>query len=244
MWIRMTLKPDRWFSLAEESKAMTKVMMQDQVESPVHKEKILPNYDIGVKRPTMSDDYLQSMNKPNFHLVTTGIKSVTENSIVTKTNQEIESDVIIFATGFDCLKSILAFSVIGQNGLKLEDFWKSSPKAFKGICVPRMPNFFIMYGPNTVNNRMLMTECAANYASECILELSLSKTKSMTVKPSKYDEYNQSLERALAKRTFGTAEGGYFDDGQGRNWQLYPWLLLAYQWDTYRCNKNDFDWRN
>ena len=89
-----------------------------------------------------------------------------------------------------------------------------------------------------------MTECAANYASECILELSLSKTKSMTVKQGKYDEYNQSLERALAKRTFGTAEGGYFDDGQGRNWQLYPWLLLAYQWDTYRCNKNDFDWRN
>ena len=244
MWIRMTLKPDRWFSLAEESKAMTKVMMQDQVESPVHKEKIVPNYEIGVKRPTMSDDYLQSMNKPNFHLVTTGIKSITENSIVTQTNQEIESDVIIFATGFDCLKSILAFNVIGQNGLKLKDFWKGSPKAFKGICVPRMPNFFIMFGPNTINNRMLMTECAANYASECILELSLSKAKSMTVKPGKYDEYNQSLEKALSKRTFGTAEGGYFDDGQGRNWQLYPWLMLAYQWDTYRCNKNDFDWRN
>ena len=100
-----------------------------------------------------------------------------------------------------------------------------------------------MFGPNTINNRMLMTECAANYVAESILELSLSQAKSMTVKREKFDEYNEKLKKAIAKRTFSDTAGGYYDDGQGFNWQLYPWLMLFYQYDTYRCNTNDFLWK-
>ena len=154
IWLSMTTKAGSWLSITEKVQAVTKVTMQDAVESPELKEKIIPDYDIGVKRFTLSDDYLQSMNKPNFNLVTSGIKSVTENSIVTKFDEEILTDVIVYATGFDCLKSINSFEVVGQDGQCLKDFWKNSPKAFKGICVPKMPNFFLMFGPNTINNRI------------------------------------------------------------------------------------------
>merc|ERR1711879_288490 len=104
-------------------------------------------------------------------------------------------------------KSILAFDVRGQNGQQLKNVWKNSPKAFKGICVPEFPNFFIMFGPNTINNRMLMTECAANYVAESILELSLSQAKSMTVMEEKFDEYNEKLKKAIAKRIFSDTAG-------------------------------------
>ena len=224
------------------AKGFTKVMMQDAVESPELKEKIIPDYEIGVKRPTLSDDYLKAMNKPNFSLITSGIKTVTKNSIVTKTEGDIETDVIVFATGFDCLKSINSFDVVGQNGQHLKDLWKNSPKAFKGICVPKMPNFFLMFGPNTINNRMLMSECAANYVSESILELALANAKSMIVKQEKFDEYNDKLKKTIAGKTYSSVDGGYYDDGTGFNWQLYPWLMLFYLYDTFRCNKQDFNW--
>lgn len=246
MWVRTSTKPGHgWFSgfsIAEVAKAYTKMMMQDAVQSPELKEKIIPDYEIGQKRPTMSDDYLKSMNKPNFSLVTSGIKNITKNSIVTKNEGEIETDVLIFATGFDCLKSINSFDVIGQNGQHLKDFWKNSPKAFKGICVPKMPNFFIMFGPNTTDNRMLMSEAAANYVSESILELALSNSKSMTVKKEKFDKYNESLKKIIAGKTYSTVNGSYYDDGDGFNWLLYPWLHIVYQFDTFRCNRNDFNW--
>ena len=129
---------------AEMIKNYLKVTMQDAVKSPELKEKIIPNYEFGVKRPAMSDDYLQAMNCSNFNLVTCGIEKFTNDSIITNTGEEIETDVVIFATGFDCLKSILSFEVIGENGQRLKDMWKNSPKAFKGICVPKMPNFFLM----------------------------------------------------------------------------------------------------
>ena len=87
-----------------------------------------------------------------------------------------------------------------------------------------------------------MSECAANYVSECVRELSVSNAKSMTVKQEKFDEYNESLKKTIAGKTFCKANGGYFDDGTGFNWQLYPWMLIVYQYDTFRCNKNDFRW--
>ena len=137
MWVQMTTKVGEWFSNTEMVKGFLKMSMQDAVQSPELKEKVVPDYEIGVKRPVLSDDYLQSMNKPNFSLVTSGIKSVTQTGIVTKMNKEIDTDVLIFATGFDVLKSILAFDVRGQNGQQLKNVWKNSPKV--GVnCLPKI----------------------------------------------------------------------------------------------------------
>ena len=95
----MTAKPGSWFSIHDQFAGMLKVGMQDSVQSPELKEKIIPQYDLGVKRAVFSNTYLQSMNSPNFRLITDGIKSITENGIVTKTNIFVETDVLITATG-------------------------------------------------------------------------------------------------------------------------------------------------
>ena len=54
--------------------------------------KATPDYDIGVKRFTLSDDYLQAFNKDNFRLVTDNIKRLSEKGIVTS---EGEADVTV-----------------------------------------------------------------------------------------------------------------------------------------------------
>ena len=73
--------------------------------------KVTPQYEVGVKRPVFSDDYLQSLNRDNLDLVTTTIDTLTERGIRTADGVETSADVIVYATGFDCMKSILPFKV-------------------------------------------------------------------------------------------------------------------------------------
>ena len=107
-WTRMTTK-DRWFSMNEEVTAGLRQLIGAVVKDEEMARKATPDYDIGVKRFTLSDDYLQAFNKNNFRLVTDNIQRLSEKGIVTREGEEIEADVIIYATGFDCFKSILPF---------------------------------------------------------------------------------------------------------------------------------------
>ena len=80
-----------------------------------------------------------------------------------------------------------AFSAITNLRMELfqallEEVWGRCPKAYQGICVPELPNFFLMFGPNTINNRMFMSECAANLVSDAVLQLARSGRSSMAVR--------------------------------------------------------------
>ena len=73
------------------------------VEDPVTAQALKPYYRFMCKRPTSSEQYLASFNRPNVTLVDTegrGVDSVTERGLVVD-GVEYEVDCIIFATGFE-----------------------------------------------------------------------------------------------------------------------------------------------
>ncbi len=45
--------------------------------------KLTPNYDLGCKRPSWSNDYYRTFTKPNVHLETGGIERIEADGIVT-----------------------------------------------------------------------------------------------------------------------------------------------------------------
>ena len=94
-------------------------MMESTVKDAQMRKSIVPAFEIGVKRPVFSDNYLHSFNKTNFKLVTNPITKVTSKGIETNNKEHIELDVIIYATGFDTMKSALPFKIIGHNGQNL-----------------------------------------------------------------------------------------------------------------------------
>ena len=130
-WIRMTTK-GKWFSMNDKITAGLRQLIAAVVKDKEMARKATPDYDIGVKRFTLSDDYLQAFNKDNFRLVTNNIQRLSEKGVVTSEGEETEADVIIYATGFDCFKSIFSFDVRGLGGVTLKDFWGKSPAAYKG----------------------------------------------------------------------------------------------------------------
>ena len=89
---------------------------------------------------------------------------------------------------------------------------------------------------------MFMSECSSSFIADAIRRLSNSGKKSMVVKDALYAEYNAKLKDAVRNKTYNETAGGYYEDGEGFNWLLYPFPLFYYRWQTRSCREGEFDW--
>ena len=94
---------------------LTKHTMTEVFDSETAK-KLTPSYEVGCKRITPSNHYLQSFNRDNVTLVTNAIDHITENGIKTKDGTLYEVDTIVFATGFSPTESWKVTDMYGLNG--------------------------------------------------------------------------------------------------------------------------------
>ncbi|WP_245659252.1 flavin-containing monooxygenase [Streptomyces ochraceiscleroticus] len=117
------------------------------VEDPATAEALKPWYRYMCKRPTFSDTYLQTFNRPNVTLVDTegrGVERITENAVVVG-GTAYEVDCLVFATGFDigvAPAERLGLPVRGRGGVTLADAWQDGPQTLHGFYSPGFPNFF------------------------------------------------------------------------------------------------------
>lgn len=62
---------------------------------------VIPDYELGCKRPTFSNSYYRTFTKPNVHLQTDGIDHITADGIVNNDGTTTAIDTLVLATGFD-----------------------------------------------------------------------------------------------------------------------------------------------
>ena len=128
-WLKATVT-NKFYSDNETMIGQLKDYMKTILVDPVMREKALPDYKLGVRRPVFSGDYLQTFNAKNFKLVTDKIDSFTTTGIKTQAG-EVDLDVVVYATGFDSMGSTLSFETIGKDGMSLKSVWNGSPSAYK-----------------------------------------------------------------------------------------------------------------
>ncbi|KUL25447.1 flavin-containing monooxygenase [Streptomyces regalis] len=144
------------------------------VEDPETAEKLKPWYRYMCKRPTFSDHYLQTFNRPSVTLVDTadthGVERITENAVVVG-DVEYEVDCIIFATGFDVGRSgVLSgkLPVYGRDGAGLLQTWMTEGlKTLHGLTTRGFPNLFLlgsMQNAASVNFVHILDEQASHVA--------------------------------------------------------------------------------
>lgn len=109
-------------------------------------EKLIPQFQLGCRRLTLGEGYLEALQAPNVTVEMSPIQQVTDKGIVTATSEE-EFDIIICATGFE-VNFVPRWELVGKDGVRLADQWQDSPEAYFGVCAPNMPNYFIFNGPN------------------------------------------------------------------------------------------------
>ncbi|WP_235015416.1 NAD(P)/FAD-dependent oxidoreductase [Oceanicoccus sp. KOV_DT_Chl] len=122
--------------------------LENSITDPILKEKLRPNYRAACKRLIFSPDYYQAIQKENVHLEDQAISHIEKDGVRLKDGTLHELDVIALASGFHADQFMRPMNIIGNNGIKLNDVWASSPRAYLSISIPEFPNLFMLNGPN------------------------------------------------------------------------------------------------
>ncbi|NRQ48901.1 flavin-containing monooxygenase [Aeromicrobium stalagmiti] len=123
--------------------------LRRQVHDPETRRKLTPDYSFGCKRPTFSNTYFPTFNRPNVRLETTPIARIEPDGIVTTDGARTQIDTLVLATGFNLWDANFpAFEVVGRGGKDLGRFWREGRfQAYEGVAVPGFPNFISLNSP-------------------------------------------------------------------------------------------------
>ena len=130
--------------------------VDELVTDPATAEALKPWYRQLCKRPCFHDEYLQTYNRPNVHLVDTngkGVERIDETGIWAN-GVHHELDCIIFASGFEVGTTYArraGFETHGRDGLALGDYWADGMRSKHGMHVHGFPNLFVV-APNQAAN--------------------------------------------------------------------------------------------
>lgn len=203
-----------------------------QLKDPELRKKVTPSFHIGCKRVLFASDYYPALQQPNVTVETEGIAAFTETGITTLSGLQQEFDVVVLATGFNIDIANAPFDIIGQGGESLSDIWsRAGGKAYKGVTVPQMPNWYIMLGPNTGPGHtsvLIYTEAQANYIVQAIKTRRDNNFKQMSVKPEVLDRYHNKVQGRMKYTSWTSGCQSWYLDKHGENHTLFPGLASEY----------------
>jgi len=133
----------------EEIRARVDTIVEDEATAQALK----PWYRQLCKRPCFHDEYLQTYNEPNTHLV-----ERIDATGVWVAGVHYEVDCLVFASGFEVGTEYArraGFDPVGRDGIRLSDRWAEGMQSLHGIHVHGFPNLFVVgltQGANLISN--------------------------------------------------------------------------------------------
>jgi cation diffusion facilitator CzcD-associated flavoprotein CzcO len=216
------------------------------IPDPELRAKATPDYTIGCKRILVSSEYYPALCRPHVDLVTDAIAEITETGIVTKDGTEHEVDAIIYGTGFRVMEAVAEQTVIGRDGLKLQDAWADGMEAHYGTTIAGFPNFFMLEGPNTgaaYNSAIFVIETQAKHVARC-LRMRESGGDAVEVRPEAQRRSNERLRRRLAKSVWSVGGcNSWILDKNGRNVTMWPGFATGYWLRARIARRRDYEVR-
>jgi cation diffusion facilitator CzcD-associated flavoprotein CzcO len=218
--------------------------LKRQVRDPKLRKALTPDFTFGCKRVLISDDYYPALTQPNVDVITTGIREVRANSVVTTDGVERPVDCIIYGTGFKAQDPLPRGAVFGRGGLDILDAWSQGPEAFKGTAVAGFPNFFMIVGPNTGlghSSMVYMIESQVAYILDAVRQMREKRWGAVDVKPARQSTYNRAIQQRLQRAiwTAGGCKSWYVNDN-GRNTTLWPGSTFGFRRQLARFDAGDY----
>lgn len=218
------------------------------------RQKLTPGYSIGCKRVIISDDFFPTFRRPNVNLVTDRIESIDPTSVLTSSGsgtktERYELDVLILATGFITTQFLHSINIHGSGSKSLSEVWtKDGAAAYLGMTVPSLPNFAMLYGPNTNlghNSIILMIEAQSLYITTLISKVLTAKSRGKTLALEPRDEvvkkHNEEMQERLKKSAWADERGGsWYKDEKGRVTNNWSDTVVKYQEATSRIDWDEW----
>lgn len=162
---------------------------------------LMPEYGLLGKRPTLSNSFLQSFNRPNVELVTDPIEKISTDGIVTRSGRFIAADAIVLATGYHLFsdpESYLEGAVVGRAGFDLGTFYNTEHlQAYQSVAVPGLPNRWMLVGPYSWigTGWHELVEISSSHAVNVIAKTLRSGTHVAEVTESAHRDYHTMIRR-------------------------------------------------
>jgi 4-hydroxyacetophenone monooxygenase len=220
-------------------------LMEKIGDDPELVSKCLPTYPPMAKRFILDNGWFDALRRNHVELVTDPIERITAAGVATRTGREVPADVLVLATGFHANRYLWPMEIIGRDGLSLADAWRDDgARAYLGITIPRFPNLFCLYGPNTnprAGNVCTMHELQVRYAMGCLRMLLEGGHRALDVREEVHDAFNRRLDERL-RTTIWTdpRQESYYRNAKGRVTTNSPWSLLDYWRFTRAPDPDDY----
>ena len=133
--------------------------------------------------------------------------------------------------------------VIGLDG-ELHDRWDTGARAYLGMTVPRFPNLFLLYGPNTNlghNSIIFMTERQGEYVARKIARLLNEDLRTLEVRPEAQARFDRQVQDRLAGTVWAGDCASWYKTADGRI--TNNWSGLASAFALTLARPDDQAWR-
>lgn len=229
-------------------KVMTEYIERQIIDRPDLKRHVLPNTPFAAKRFVCDNgSWISALKQDNVKIVSDPLSSMTQTAAQCADGSSYDLDLMVCATGFEASKFLMPMEVTGRGGLNLREEWKDDARAYLGITIPDMPNFFCMYGPNSnflVHGASIfhLSESVSAYVMDALKLILVSGVDDLTVKSEVNDEYNKRLDHTSSLMTWGwSSVSSWYKNSSGRVTQNYPFSMVEFYQRTHTVNQDDYE---
>ncbi|ETI26517.1 hypothetical protein G647_03294 [Cladophialophora carrionii CBS 160.54] len=203
-----------------ESKAAkeyaTAEMKQKLANNPELMEKMIPtDFDVGCRRPTPGNGFLEALNRENVTVFTKLMTTVTPKGFIDHTGQEHEVDIIICATGF--VTTWIPRFPVEANGTTLAKLWGDEAPSYLSVAPPSIPNYYMMggpYGPLGHGSFLPILETLARYIIQIIDKMQTDRIKALTPRAEAIAQFKQHADLFLQRTAWVSGCSSWFKQGR------------------------------
>lgn len=224
--------------------------LRRQVDDPELRRKLTPDYDLGCKRPTLSNSYFASFAKPHVTLQTSGIARLEEDAVLAGDGTCTEIDTLVLATGFNLWDANFpAFEIVGRDGRNLGKFWRESRfQAYEGVTIPKFPNLISLNSPYSYSGLSYFTtiEGQMKHIGRLFGELRRRRQDTFEITEAANDAFLDEVTERLQSSVFYngdcTGSHSYYFNQHGEATLLRPasTLRTLREMDSYPLQDYDF----
>lgn len=228
-------------SLTKAAEQLALAHLRRSIKDPALRKKLTPDYSFGCKRPTFSNTYYPTFNRPNVELVSDPIDRIEAGGIVTKDGRKRKIDTLILATGFKFWErgNFPPFPVLGRDGQDLGDWWmENTYQSYEGITIPGFPNLFNLPSPYSFTglSYFFTIEAHMKHIARCLGEVKKQNALSFEVDREANDNYMKRMRNNLRSSVFvnGSCGGSnsYYFNPHGEAAMLRPTPTPVALWEA------------
>ena len=210
---------------------------------------VIPSSPVGAKRILRDNGtWIRTLRRDDVEVVSGAIDAITPAGVRTADGTEHGCDVLVYGTGFNATRFLAPVHVVGRDGADLNATWGDDPRAYLGMAIPRFPNMFTMYGPNTNlvvhgGSMILFSELSAKLVLGVVHKMLAEDVATVEVRPDAFEEYNERVDATNATRAWGfSAVNSWYKNSKGRVTQNYPFSIFEYWQRTAAIDEAAFRW--